>query len=130
MNNSLIKFLSKLKNASSSQKEIILFDYNSLHLKLLKILYFEGLIQSFSVEKCARKSSPKIKVTLRYFYNKPILKNLKILSKPSHLKYIKYSDICKIGDRKFVFFLSTSEGVLTSLQCKKKKVGGKLLFMC
>lgn len=130
MNNNLIKFLLKLKNASLSRKETAIFDCNFLHLKLLKILYFEGLIQSFSIEEHEKKDSFVIKVTLRYFYNKPILKNLKILSKPSHFKYIKYSDICKICERKFVFFLSTSQGILTTLECKKQRIGGKLLFMC
>ena len=130
MNNNLIKFLVQLKNASLLRKETTVFVCNFLHLKLLKILYLEGLIQSFCIGKQKKKDSFVIKVTLRYFYNKSILKNLKILSKPSHLKYIKYSDICKISDRKFVFFLSTSKGILTSLECKKKRIGGKLLFMC
>jgi small subunit ribosomal protein S8 len=133
MNTNLIKFLIKLKNASLSQKETLTVDCNSLNLELLKILYVEGLIQSFRVKKqntTQKKSSFVVKVTLRYFYNKPLLKNLKIFSKPSHLKYIKYSDICKIGDKRFIFFLSTSQGILTSLECKKKRTGGKLLFMC
>lgn len=130
MNNNLIKFLIKLKNASLSQKETVKFDCNSLHLKLSKILYSEGMIQSFSVEKDEKSSSFMMRITLRYFHNKPVLKNLKILSKPSHFKYIKYSDISKIRDKKFMFFLSTSKGILTSLECKKKRIGGKLLFMC
>jgi ribosomal protein S8 len=130
MNNNLIKFLLKLKNASLSRKETAIFSYNLLHLKLLKILYLEGLIQSFSIEKDRKKFIFVIRVTFRYFYNKPILKNLKILSKPSYFKYMKYSDICKMCDRKFIFFLSTNQGLLTSLECKKQQLGGKLLFMC
>lgn len=130
MNNNFIKFLIKLKNASLSQKEIVIFHCNFLYLKSSKILYSEGLIQSFCVEKHEKRDSFVIKITLRYFCNKPILKNLRILSKPSHFKYIKYSEISKINDKKFVFFLSTSKGILTSLECKKKKIGGKLLFMC
>jgi small subunit ribosomal protein S8 len=133
MNINLIKFLTKLKNASLSRKETILVEYNKLHLELVKVLYSEGLIQSFSIEvqtSFKTQSSSSIKIILRYFYNKPVLKNLKFFSKPSHIKYVKYSDVCKIVDKKFNFFLSTSEGILTSLDCKKKKVGGKLLFMC
>jgi small subunit ribosomal protein S8 len=132
MNTNLIKFLVKLKNASFAQKETIAVDFNLSHIELLKILYLEGLIQSFRVERenATKKKSLFIKVTLRYFHNKPILKSLKIFSKPSHLKYIKYSDICKIRDSKFMFFLSTTRGILTSIECKREKMGGKLLFMC
>jgi ribosomal protein S8 len=51
MNNNLIKFLLKLKNASLSRKTAILFVTILLHLKLLKILYLEGLIQSFQLKR-------------------------------------------------------------------------------
>jgi ribosomal protein S8 len=38
-------------------------------------------------------------------------------------------DISKIKSRKNVLFLSTSKGFLTSLDCKKQKIGGTLLFI-
>lgn len=128
MSINLIKFLIKLKNASLSKKEIVTLEYNPLCLELLHVLYSEGLIQTFSVEQLDGKIF--LKICLRYFFNKPVLKNLKLFSKPSHVKYVRYSDLCKIVDRKFIFVLSTNQGILTSLECKKKKIGGKLLFMC
>jgi small subunit ribosomal protein S8 len=130
MNTNLIKFLVKLKNASLSQKEAIIVKYNFLYLDLVKVLYREGLIQSFQIEKDEVQGDLHIRIILRYFYNKSVFKNLKIFSKPSHVKYLKYSDICKIIDKKFIFLLSTNKGLLTSLECKKRKVGGKLLLMC
>lgn len=130
MNTNLIKFLIKLKNASLSQKETIVVKYNFLYLDLAKVLYREGLIQSFQVERENSQENLQIKIVLRYFYNKSVFKNLRIFSKPSHVKYLKYTDICKIIDKKFIFLLSTNKGLLTSLECKKRKLGGKLLFMC
>jgi small subunit ribosomal protein S8 len=126
MNINLIKFLLKLKNASFSQKENVTVDFNKLNLNVARELYNQGLIQSFRIN--SQKDS--LTVVLRYFYNKPVLRTLQLLSKPSHVKYVRYSDICRVPDKKFIFFLSTSEGVLTNLECKQKKMGGKLLFMC
>ena len=68
-------------------------------------------------------------ITLRYSYNKPALKSLKIISTPSHSKYLTLKDISKIQDRKNILFLSTNRGLLTGIECKKNKIGGTLLFM-
>jgi small subunit ribosomal protein S8 len=133
MNNNTINLIIKLKNASLSRKEKILVNCNSLSESLIKILYKEGFIQSFKVVEAAENDlikNKKILVIFRYFFNKPLLSSLRVLSKPSHVRYMKFSDISNISDKKFVFFFSTNKGILTSVECKKRKVGGKLLFMC
>ena len=35
-----------------------------------------------------------------------------------------------INIRKNVLFLSTSQGILTHLECKQRKLGGILFFIC
>jgi len=130
MNINLIKFLSKLKNASLSKQEVISIDYNKLCLDVVKLLYKEGFIQSFSIKKISFGSNTQFKIfiTLRYFNNKPIFKNLKIVSTPSRLNYLNIKDLSKISNKKIILILSTNRGLLTSLECKKHKIGGKLLF--
>ena len=130
MNINLIKFLSKLKNASISKQEVISTDYNNLCLAVVKLLYKEGFIQSFSIKKVSFNPNVELKIfiTLRYFNNKPIFKNLRIVSTPSRLNYLNIKDLSKISNKKIVLILSTNKGLLTSLECKKHKIGGKLLF--
>jgi|TARA_B110000967_G_scaffold209162_1_gene264085 small subunit ribosomal protein S8 len=130
MNINLIKFLSKLKNASISKQEVVSIDYNKLCLGVVKLLYKEGFIQSFSIKKISFSSNVELKIfiTLRYFNNKPIFKNLKIVSTPSRLNYLNIKDLSKISNKKIILILSTNKGLLTSLECKKHKIGGKLLF--
>jgi ribosomal protein S8 len=130
MNINLIKFLSKLKNASISKQEVVSIDYNKLCLGVVKLLYKEGFIQSFSIKRISFSSNVELKIfiTLRYFNNKPIFKNLKIVSTPSRLNYLNIKDLSKISNKKIILILSTNKGLLTSLECKKHKIGGKLLF--
>ena len=109
MNNNTINLIIKLKNASLSRKEKILVRCNSLSESLIKILYKEGFIQSFKLieeKDIFLEKTKKLLVTFRYFFNKPLLSGLRILSKPSHVRYMKFSDISNISDRKFVFFFS------------------------
>jgi ribosomal protein S8 len=50
MNLNLVNLLITLKNASLSQKELVYVKYNKMCEKLLKVLYIEGLINSYTVE--------------------------------------------------------------------------------
>jgi ribosomal protein S8 len=131
MNINLINLLISLKNASLSKKEVVITPYNSLYIKLLKVLYTEGFIQSFSVNKNNTVNKQKlIVIKLRYSYNKPIFTKLKFFSTPSKLNYFKVKDIYKLNEKRFVLFFSTTKGFLTGLECKKHGIGGKLLFIC
>ena len=133
MNQHIINLLIELKNASLSRKESVISVHNIILENLVKVLYNEGFVQSFEIireKKDNTTEMKKISIVIRYFFNKPLLRNLKVLSKPSDVKYVKFSDICKISDKKVVFFFSTDAGILTTLGCKNKKIGGKLLFSC
>ena len=125
--NSNLKILINLKNASMVRKEKIAFkNPTKFVINLLVILYNEGLIQSFSLNEVTSTAL----VFLRYSYNKNIFKNLKIFSKATTLSYFTYSDICKLSNKRFLLVFSTSKGLLTGLECKKQRLGGKLCFIC
>lgn len=126
----LVKLIIKLKNASGTRKEFLSIEYSKIRRDVLKLLYDEGFIQSFHFEFEKRKAPVKIRIALRYSFNKALLTSLKLLSKPSLVKYMRLLDIYNIPDRRFVIFFSTDRGLLTLLECKKFKVGGKLLFIC
>ena len=132
MKTTIIKFLIKLKNASMSQKETITIPTNCLITQFLKFLYKEGFIQSFSFNFVKKQNQKKSKTTvyLRYCYNKPILLNIKIVSSPAYTQYLKIKSIAKLPTKKRLFVLSTTKGLLSSLECKKHNIGGILLFTC
>lgn len=119
----IVNFLIKLKNASFFKKEKILVKCSKHALELVVCLYDEGFINSYQI------IDDKIKVTLRYFFNKPVLKNLKILSSPSKLRYLNLKMLSKLSNKKISLFVSTNKGILTLNQCKKHKVGGTPLFL-
>lgn len=131
MNINLIKLLLQLKNASLAKKEVVHFSCNLLCLELLKLLYNEGFIQSFKIMSKNESDAEKqfrATIKLRYSYNKSALRGLKIMSTPSHSKYLTLKEISKIQDRKNILVLSTNEGLRTGMECKKSRIGGTLLF--
>ena len=130
MNNSKIKLLISLKNSAISKKESIKILHNSSDLELIKVLYKEGFIQSFNFDSKNENSKSFINIQLRYYDFMNSLENLKLSSTPSLTKYLKLKNLYNLNDKKVVFFLSTVEGLKTSIECKKSSIGGKLLFLC
>jgi len=123
MNQNIINFIIKIKNASMINKESICVSINNLSYKIIKLLYKEGFIQS------VKRNNNNFIIYLRYSFNKNLFKNLKIFSSSSLNYYISYNDICKITQKKIVLLLSTNQGFLTGLECKKNKIGGKLFIV-
>lgn len=124
MNVHTIKLLNMLKNASMSNKEVLVLPENKSIGGVICLLYQEGFIRSF------KKKNGLFFIFLSLNYNKNSLKDLKIFSKPSSIAYLKFSEISKITSKKKVFFFSTDQGILTDLECKKKRIGGTLFFVC
>jgi ribosomal protein S8 len=130
MNIQTIKNLNKLKNASLIKSEFIILEYSFLILNIIQNLYKEGFIQSFKIKTDLKTNKKVILVNLRYYFNKPIFKRLKIFSSSSQSRALDFQNLSRLNIRKNVLFLSTSQGILTHLECKQRKLGGILFFIC
>ena len=121
----LIKALNKLKNASLLNKEFVYLNFDLKYFEILKVLYKEGFIQGYQIDK----DNYQIVVYLRFFQNKFVIDRLKFLSVPSSHRFLSYSELCMISNKKTFILLSTNKGLRTIYECKKLKIGGKLLFL-
>jgi len=131
MKKSQIFLLLAIKSASIFKKEKIQILLKKLNLPFLILLYKYGIIQNFlKLNITFNKTQLKFLIYLRYFFNKPVCKNLKLLSKPSLCIALRFIDICLLYDKKHTLFFSTSQGIITNLECKIKHLGGNILFSC
>lgn len=132
MNIGTIRLLNSIKNASITNTEFVCVNSNKLVQSVIRIMYREGLILSYKVRRKENyfNNTSEVLIYLRYYYNKSILKRLKIISSPSRKIHISYKNITRISCKNRVFIFTTTKGLLTLDECKKKKVGGILLFVC
>ena len=86
---------------------------------MLSFLYLEGIIQSFFIEE------EKITIILRFYEGLSRLRSLKLSSYKSSVKALSHKEICKIRADK-----TTDKGFLNLVSCKRKNIGGKILFVC
>lgn len=121
-----LHFLNKLKNGSLKNKATVYSVYNPLFKTICILLYKEGFIQSYYV----LKEKNIIKIILRYCLNKPILRRLVFYSTPSRNIYLNIREIRQFNSNKQLYVVSTNIGLLSEKECKKKGVGGILLFSC
>lgn len=129
MNQKVINFVNKLKNASLVNHKIVTFPYSDLILEYTDCLYREGFIQSYQVTFEDEKQK-KIKVITRSYNGKTLTSNLKLVSTLTKKRYITSETICLLNLKKVELFLSTSDGILSLNECKKQKVGGIVVFAC
>lgn len=124
-----VHFLILLKNAYIFKKPTAAFSFNGLTMTLLGVFYKDGFVQSFSIG-AKHLADLFATASLRYAFGKSLISDLKIVSKPSVSRFLKFKDICSFHERRSILVLSTDKGILTSLECKKIRVGGKALFSC
>lgn len=126
MNIHVIQFLIKIKNAILFHKDLVLIRFNKEVLIFLKVLYVENFILSFYLVL----EKNQIFVKLKTYFKNNLLKNLKILATSTKSVSISYFKLCRIINKNIFIIFSTDKGMLTDLDCKVKKVGGKMLFSC
>ena len=130
MNKNNLILLNLLKSASILQKNNIIVPLKKSNINLLILLYKQGLIQNFIFLSNTFFKHPKILIKLRFFFNKSICKNLKLLSKPGLYLYLTFEEISLLYDKRHIIYFSTINGLLTNFACKKKQIGGIALFKC
>lgn len=128
MNNQIIKFLSLLKNSSLARKKFVTINYNNLIIKCTEALYKEGLILSYSVIREQDTNEKKIQIKLRNVDDIVLTSKIKIVSKPTNIKYLQYHQLCRITLKEKTGFFSTNKGILTLDECKKNRLGGVFSF--
>ena len=117
----------RIKNASDSRKESVVFPYSKLKLSILDVLMKNGFVKSFG--KKGKKIAKFIEVVLVYDENgKGVINGVERVSKTSKRVYNKMKDIKWVRSGTGKLIISTSKGIMTDKEAKIAKVGGEALF--
>ena len=122
MQNSVIDLIIRIKNGYMARKESVEIANSHLNEEVLKKLRQLGYIKSF------RLSQREIQVELLYKGRNPVMTDVQIFSKPGRRYYVSYHDLKLIMGGLGYSILSTSKGILSNKEARKRKGGGELLF--
>lgn len=119
--------LTRIRNANMVSHQEVEMPSSKLKVELAKVLKDEGYIIDFSVEKKEDKFS-FLTIVLKYDEkHKPVIANLKRISKPGLRNYCKSKDIPKVLGGLGVAIISTSKGLMTDRKARKEHLGGEVL---
>ncbi len=123
--NVLSNLLVNIKNAYSNKNKYAYCKLNFFCINVLWALYKEELIADFYIDKV----NFKIQIKLKYFKEQPLFTNLNLISKPSLTIFSDFTNLKKFSKNYDFFFISTSNGVISSNFANKNlNVGGIVLF--
>ena len=117
--------ISRIKNAQSRGHAKVSFGSSKLKRAICEVLLDEGFIKKSEVTGDLPKQ--EIEITLKYFEDKPVIKEFNRESKPGLRKYFSSQDIPAIKGGLGIGILTTSKGVLTDKQDKTQNIGGELI---
>ena len=124
MTDPISDMLTRIRNANRALLPGVEVPHSKIKESIASILKKEGYINDFAVEGKIPKS---IKLKLKYQGKKSIIEGLRRVSSPGLRRYVGSTDIPRVRGGLGVAVLSTSEGIMTGVQARKKNIGGELL---
>ncbi len=119
-------FLTRIRNALRVKKSHVSAPLSKAKIAIAKILKERKLVNDFKIVGEGVKR--KIVVYLRYDErNEPYLEDLKRVSKPGRRVYCGYKDLKPLRNSFAFRILSTSRGIMTDDEARKRKLGGEVI---
>ena len=124
MNDPISDMLTRIRNANRALLPVVVMPHSRIKESIAGILKQEGYIADFSLEG---KVPRMMKLKLKYQGKKSIIEGLRRVSTPGLRRYVGAAGIPRVRGGLGVAVLSTSEGLMTDMQARKKKIGGELI---
>lgn len=125
----IANMFSQLKNAGAASHKEAKVAYSKMNLAILEILKSRGFINSFTPVTIDTQKYPiAIKVNLKFKNAKEMaFYDLKRISRPGRRIYISAKEINQRSRGKADILISTSKGILSGNDARKKGLGGELI---
>jgi len=126
MTDPIADLLTRIKNGLKVKKKQVTAPYSKIKVGILKILKEKNLIKGFKIQENGIKKN--FIIYLKYDEDgEPFIEDLKRVSKPGRRVYAGYKDLKPLR-RGFAFrIISTSRGLMTDEEARKRKLGGEII---
>jgi small subunit ribosomal protein S8 len=124
MSDPISDMLTRIRNAGRALLPAIELPHSRIKENVANVLKQQGYVTAVAVDG---KPLKKLKIQLKYDGKKSVIEGLKRVSKPGLRKYVTATKIPRVRGGLGVAIVSTSEGVMTDVQARKKNLGGELL---
>ena len=124
MTDPIADMLTRVRNAQAASKFDVTMPSSKLKLSIAKVLQDEGYIAGYSSDSAAK---PTLTVTLKYYEGRPVIDELKRVSRPGLRIYKNKNELPKILNGLGIAIVSTSAGVMTDREARDSGRGGEII---
>src|SRR6266436_2864516 len=126
MTDPIADFLTRIRNGLSADHETVDIPASKFKIELARILREQGYITDYSTEP--GRVGEVLRVTLKYTENrKPVITGMERVSRPGRRTYVGAGEIPKVLGGMGTAIVSTSKGVMTGHDARRKGVGGEVV---
>jgi small subunit ribosomal protein S8 len=126
MTDPISDMLIRIKNALMARHKTVVVPGSKLKLEIARILKDEGYIEDYRVVE--EKPQIKIEIVLKYDDKKrPVIAGIKRVSKPGRRIYRGYKELPRVLDGMGIAIISTSQGIMTDHEARKRRLGGEVI---
>ncbi len=125
MTDPIADMLTRIRNAQSAGKASVTMPASKLKQAIASVLQEEGYITGTEVDAAGGK--PEMTVTLKYYEGKPVIDNIKRISRPGLRIYKNKDELPKVQNGLGVAIISTSKGVMSDRSARSSGEGGEVL---
>ena len=120
--------LTRIRNANTAMHDEVRMPSSNQKVALAKVLEAEGYISGFEVSPSPRGVGDVLSIKMKYSADRDrTISGLRRISTPGLRVYRKASDVPRVLGGLGVAVLSTSHGLMTDREARKRKVGGEVL---
>ncbi len=133
MTDPIADMLTRIRNASAVKKPEVLIPMSKLKYQIAKLLERGSWVQRVeqikdSINGKGGGSFDEIKIVLKYRKNgESAISSLKRISRPGLRVYTNKENLPRVLNNLGIAIMSTSAGILTNKEARKKKVGGEIM---
>ena len=118
--------LTRIRNANMTRKDHVLVPASRLKLEVAKVLKAQGYIQKYDLIDDKRHG--QLRIHLRYARERDrVITGLRRVSRPGMRVYVNSKQIPRVLGGLGIAVLSTSDGVLTDREARRRRIGGEIL---
>lgn len=118
-------FLTRIRNGAAAHLETVSAPGSKMKRAVADILVREGFLDR--VEEQADGAKKTLVVTLKYQGKISAIRSIRRISTPGRRVYSKSSDLKPVLSGQGILILSTSVGLMTHKQARRRKLGGEIV---
>ena len=128
MTDPIADMLTRIRNANTAHFDTISMPGSKLKESLAAILADEGYIKGYQVNDDPAKPGKTLEITMKYTPDRErTISGIKRISKPGLRIYAQADKLPRVLGGLGVAVVSTSKGLMTDREARKRRIGGEVL---